>query len=88
MQANEMLDYFRQQQEPTLNLLRALVERESPSGDGARLDTLAQFVAAELREIADEIELMPYPGKGTNLLARIRGTHAQGEKQLLVVWNG
>ncbi|HMV83670.1 MAG TPA: M20 family metallopeptidase [Blastocatellia bacterium] len=83
--AEDLLKHFTTQQPVILERLRTLVEYESPSGDGARLDALAQFVAAELREIGMEITLFRHDSAGTNLLARWRGNHRADEKQLLIV---
>ncbi len=83
--SNLLLERMTARHPAIVQRIRALVEHESPSGDGARLDTLAQFVAAELREIGLTVTLFPHAGKGTNLLARWRGDQAEGAKQLLVV---
>lgn len=67
-----------------LELLRALVERESPSGDVARSRELAMFLARELEARGARVELHPGSGFGEHMLAHLSG-RAAGSRPLLVI---
>ena len=53
-----------------LDLLRRLVEQESPSDEPERVSALAAFVAARLRAAGLEVETVPCAGRGDSVLAR------------------
>jgi glutamate carboxypeptidase len=80
-----LLEHFSRRQEWLINLIRELVERETPSRADARLDELARFVADHLRPLADELELIAQPGYGTHLRARFSFGHQDGSPRVLVI---
>ena len=80
-----LLAHFAGRQEQTLELIRALVERESTSREEARLAGLAGFVAAELGALGARPELIEAPGHGAHLRADFDGGHRPGASRLLVV---
>ncbi len=53
-----------------VDLVRQLVERESPSDDPERVSALAAWVAARLRSAGIEAATVPCPGGGDAVLAR------------------
>lgn len=67
-----------------LELLRALVERESPSGDGERIREVAALVAAELERRGARVERILAPGAGEHVLARVAG-RGEETRPLLVL---
>ncbi|MBI4519962.1 MAG: M20 family metallopeptidase [Gemmatimonadetes bacterium] len=67
-----------------LELLRQLVERESPSRDAQRNHELAALLATELASRGAAVERHPAPGLGEHVLARVTGARA-GEPPLLAV---
>jgi glutamate carboxypeptidase len=84
-------DYFRLRQSQLLDLIRALVERETPSRDAARLDEIAAFIGTHLRDLGGDVNLISAPGYGTHLRARFFGAESYmraenpDDAQLLVV---
>lgn len=86
----DLLEHFRARQTGLLDLIRALVERETPSRDAARLDEIAGFVASQLSDLGGEIELIRAPDYGTHLRARFfSSTHSSSvdadRERLLVI---
>ena len=80
-----LLNYFVQRQPAILQLIRELVEQETPSRAAARLHQIAQFVAERLPAAASQLELFPHPGYGTHLLARFDFEHPHETPAVLVV---
>jgi glutamate carboxypeptidase len=70
-----------------LDVLRELVERESPSRDVERVREVASFIAAELGRRGLAVERRDAPGFGVHLVGRLPGPDddADGARPLLVV---
>jgi glutamate carboxypeptidase len=62
--------YFSQRTEEMLDLLRRLVELESPSTDKAATDRIGRFVAQVAREAGASVTLVPQECRGDHVLAR------------------
>src|SRR5438093_266434 len=82
---SNLLNHFNARQQAILDAIRLLVERETTSREEARLNEIAGFVAAQLRELGGEIELISQPGYGTHLRARFDFGHDQTAARLLVI---
>lgn len=67
-----------------LELLRALVERESPSGEVERIREVAALLAVELERRGARVERIPVPGAGEHVLARLAG-RGEEARPLLVL---
>ncbi len=79
------LEHFITRRDVILELARELVEHESKSGEAARLDELARFVAGQLRELEGEIGLIEQPGYGTNLRARFDFSRDPSAPGILII---
>jgi glutamate carboxypeptidase len=66
----ELQTYFSQCTQSMLELLRQLVELESPSTDKAATDRIIRFVAQVAREAGASVTVVPQEGRGDHLLAR------------------
>ena len=67
---SEFLQLFRSRRHEMLELLTALVERESPTGEKAQVDILVDFVEAKLNALgSDSVERFPQTEVGDFLLA-------------------
>ena len=62
--------YFSQRTEEMLDLLRRLVELESPSTDKAATDRIGRFVAQIAREAGASVTLVPHELRGDHVLVR------------------
>lgn len=80
-----LINHFQHRLESTLSLIQELVERESVSRDEARLNSLAHFVAEQLSQFADEVQLIPQSGFGTHLRARFGFGHQSTQPHLLIL---
>lgn len=78
-------NHFNARQEAILSAIRALVEHESKSRTEGPLNELADFVAAQLRDLGGGVELIAEPGYGTHLRARFDFGHDTREPHLLVI---
>lgn len=78
-------NHFNARQEAILSAIRALVEHESKSRAEGPLNELADFVAAQLRDLGGGVELIAEPGYGTHLRARFDFGHDTREPHLLVI---
>ena len=78
-------NHFNARQEAILSATRALVEHESKSRAEGPLSELADFVAAQLRDLGGGVELIAEPGYGTHLRARFDFGHDTREPHLLVI---
>ncbi len=67
---NDLLTYFAQRGEALLDLLRRLVEIESPSTDKAAADRLGRYVAQLAEEAGARVTAVPQERYGDHLLAR------------------
>lgn len=72
MNAKELLEYFSARQNETLNLIRRLVEIESPSYDSEGSRAVVDLLAKEANRITsvDSIERIPIEGYGEHLIIR------------------
>ena len=66
----EIVAHFESRGPALVELIRALVERETTSREEARLGEIARFIAELLVEIGGEVRLIVEPGFGTHLQAR------------------
>jgi glutamate carboxypeptidase len=66
----EIVAHFESRGPALVELIRALVERETTSREEARLGEIARFIADLLVEIGGEVRLIVEPGFGTHLQAR------------------
>lgn len=64
------LDFFAWRADTALDLLRGLVEIESPSTDKAAVDRVVRFVAERARAAGAEVTIIPQERWGDHLLAR------------------
>ena len=68
-----------------VELLRALVTAESPTGDEAGNLAVADILEDALRRAGGKVERLPSPGLGAHLVARFGGATEGDERPLLVV---
>jgi len=66
----KIIAHFESRAPAIVELIRALVERETTSREEARLDEIAGFVTDQLVAIGGEVRLISKPGFGTHLRAR------------------
>ena len=66
----ELKAYFSQRTGEVLDLLRQMVEIESPSTDKAAADRIARFVARVARECGAGVTVVPQERRGDHVLAR------------------
>lgn len=85
MNAKELLEYFSARQNETLNLIRRLVEIESPSYDEAGSRAVVELLTTEAEKFAcvDSIEKIPIEGYGEHLI--IRAFSRENEKPALLL---
>lgn len=67
-----------------LDLLRRLVEIESPTGDVAANLAAAKLLEEALATVSGNVERIPAPGLGEHLIARIPGEHRGGPPLLVL----
>jgi glutamate carboxypeptidase len=84
-----LVGWFQERESEMLGVLRRLVEQESKSGEEAALGQLAEEVAGWLRPLG-EVTLLPEPGVGPHLRARIPARRAEASadasgKEILVI---
>ncbi|HEX8399501.1 MAG TPA: M20 family metallopeptidase [Pyrinomonadaceae bacterium] len=72
MNAKELLEYFSARQNEILNLIRRMVEIESPSYDAEGSRAVVELLVAETEKIpcVDSIERIPVEGYGEHLIIR------------------
>ena len=85
MSNRALLDLYAARREAILKSIRELVELETKSREESRLNEIAGFVAAQLREIGGQVEMIPQTGYGTHLLARFDFGHGGAGRSVLVV---
>ena len=67
-------------------LLKTLVETESPSHDKAAVDRVGAIVAEEARKLGAHVEIIPNREAGDHVLARFgRGSTGEGKKPILLL---
>jgi glutamate carboxypeptidase len=69
----KLLDFFREHNDEFIDLLRLLVEHESPTGDKAAVDKLGKFVFEQLHEAGAQVEIFPRQEVGDILYASWNG---------------
>ena len=85
-----LVEWFRGREPEMIELLGRLVAMESKSGEEAALVRLAEEVADRLRPLAaggGEVTLLPEPGVGAHLRARVpaMGTDRRSDGEILVI---
>ncbi len=75
--------YFVQRTEELLDVLRQLVQIESPSHDKPAVDRCSRFVAELARQAGAEVTVVPQSRTGDHLLARWPGREREGGVLLL-----
>jgi glutamate carboxypeptidase len=78
-------DYLRHRQPAMVNLLRALVQRESPSHDKVAVDRLAGFLGGEWRQRGARVKLIRPRTAGAILRAEVKLGRGKPQGQLLVL---
>ncbi len=79
-----LVDEAAAREESLLELLRALVERESPSRDRTRILSLSRYLQDQLESRGGGVERIDAGGLGEHLLARF-GSSGSGDRPLLVL---
>lgn len=81
-----LLQHFESRQNAILDLIRQLVERETPSHHAGPLHEIASFVGAQLGALGGKVEVFPHENAGSNLVARFfKDAFEPGASQLLIV---
>jgi glutamate carboxypeptidase len=70
---NPLLTYCEAHLADTLEIIETLVRLESPSTDKTAVDWCGAELAARLRALGADVELLPQTARGNHLLARIPG---------------
>lgn len=83
MDAQALLDYFQARYDEMFGVIEQLVTQETPSGDKARLDAFAAFLAARLQDAGATVEILPNAERGDHVRARF-GPET-GEKPALIL---
>ncbi len=79
MDSQALLAYFEARQVEMLNVIEQLVTQETPSGDKARLDAFAEFLAQRLRAAGAEVEIIANAERGNHVRARFGPTVEAGD---------
>lgn len=75
-----LIDLCRQRQPEMLDLLRRMVEMESPSDNKEALDKLGKFLGAEFSRLGAPVTFIPQSDAGDHLKAEFRGKPESPEK--------
>lgn len=81
----DLIEYFQGRSGETLELIRALVEHETPSGNPELASRLSRFLADLCQELGATVELIESPAWGPHLLARFSFGNSEGAKQILII---
>ncbi len=81
---SNLIDFFLSRQLETIQLIRNLVESETPSGDVARIAVMVEHLAALLRELDAKIEIFA-TSNGSSLYARFAEGDVESDKPLLII---
>jgi len=81
---SNLIEFFLSRQLETIQLIRNLVESETPSGDVARIAVMVEHLAALLRELDAKIEIFA-TSNGSSLYARFAEGDVESDKPLLIV---
>lgn len=81
---SNLIKFFLDRQLETIQLIRNLVESETPSGDVARIAVMVEHLAALLRELDAKIEIFA-TSNGSSLYARFAEGDVESDKPLLIV---
>ncbi len=79
----KLLDFFREANGDLVELLKQLVQYESPTGNKAAVDALGRFVTTQLNEIGAQVEIFPRKDVGDILYAAWNG-NSPGKPILLL----
>lgn len=86
MNPTVLLDYFKARDSEMLGVIEQLVTQETPSGNKARLDAFADFLAGRLRDIGATVQVIPVAERGNHVLARFDpGNSASAAKPALIL---
>ena len=83
MDAQALLAYYQARYDEMFGVIEQLVTQETPSGDKARLDAFAAFLAGRLQDAGATVEIIPNPERGDHVRARF-GPET-GEKPALIL---
>jgi glutamate carboxypeptidase len=85
--SNKLLDYFRRREGELLSLTRALVERESPSGDWEGSRAVVELLEREARSInaVSKVARIPVEDYGEHLLIETFGPSDDDEQTTLLI---
>lgn len=81
---SNLIEFFLSRQLETIQLIRNLVESETPSGDVARIAVMVEHLAALLRELDAKIEIFA-TSNGSSLYARFAEGDVESDKPLLII---
>ncbi|MBK7995250.1 MAG: M20 family metallopeptidase [Blastocatellia bacterium] len=81
---SNLIEFFLSRQLETIQLIRNLVESETPSGDVVRIAGMVEHLAALLRELDAKIEIFA-TSNGSSLYARFAEGEVESDKPLLIV---
>jgi glutamate carboxypeptidase len=82
---DSLLRSLSKQQPAMLEMLRRLVECESPSTDKSAVDRFAEMVAAQARERGAEVQVFPSRTTGNHFRAAFRFADGQRRRQILLL---
>ena len=77
------LQFFQQHQPEMLQLLRRMVEIESPSDDKGAVDKMGEFLAQEFQQLGGQVKVHPASGYGNHLQIHFAG--ADGQKPVMLL---
>src|SRR5258708_10336448 len=89
--APQVLEYCRRNESQILDLLKRLVETESPSDNKSAVDAVGAIIAKEFEGLGGKIKIHPQKDYGDHLQAEFHGTNGQKPIMLLghfdTVWS-
>lgn len=69
----KLLDFFREHNDEMIDLLKALVQHESPTGDKPAVDVLGRYLVERLEEVGAQVEVFPRREVGDIIYAAWNG---------------
>jgi glutamate carboxypeptidase len=78
-----LVEYFKQRRAASLELIKKLVEMESPTSAKSAVDRLGAFVAERMRELTGNVEILAQPVYGHHIKARIKNGTPQSKVLVL-----
>lgn len=82
---NEMHSWLRKHERDIVQMLRRMVEIESPSHDKPAVDRMSHLVAAEWKKRGAQIRILPIREYGNQVIAELQPSHKPTGRQLLVL---